>query len=62
MMTIRERLDEIRTLKNQHDYVYADKQADALYEDITMGNVKVTDDEYHELFLYIASLSKHIYG
>lgn len=60
-MTVRERLDEIRILKNQHDYIYADKQADALYEDITMGNVQATDDEYHELFLYIASLSKHIY-
>ena len=61
-MTVRERLDEIRVLKNQHDYVHADKQADALYEDITMGNVRATDDEYHELFLYIACLAKRIYG
>lgn len=61
-MTTRERLDEIRALMRQHEYTYADMQAGELYEDFIWDRVKLTEDEWNELFLYINAISYHVYG
>lgn len=58
-MTVRERLDEIRELKRQKDWISASKQADELYERSTT-DIDMTDDEFMELCLYLDVISSHI--
>lgn len=59
MLTVRERLDEIRNLKNQKDWVHADMQADELYERSTQ-DIEMTDEEFMELCLYMDVISSHV--
>ena len=58
-MTVRERLDEIRELKRQKDWIHASIQADELYERSTT-DIDMTDDEFMELCLYLDVISSHI--
>ena len=57
MMTVRERLDEIRAMIKQSAWAYADIQANELYEYSTMH--RLSEDEFTELFCYLDVISRH---
>lgn len=57
----KERLEEVRNLIKQKDWVHADMQIDEIYQDYSKG-LWLSADESRWMFLMLNQISHHIYG